>query len=231
MTKISKRFKEIAQLVNCDKTYKLDEAIEVLLSCPNLKFDESVEIALKTGADPKKADQQVRGTVSLPHGTGREVKLLIFAKGDKLKEALDAGADFVGDEETIEKIKGGWFGFNAVLATPDMMREVGKLGKILGPRGLMPTPKAGTVTPNVGQATKEIKAGKVEYKLDKNACINNLVGKKSFSKEQLIENIQTFMGAINRAKPMSAKGQYLQGLSLALTMGPGVKIDIQSVIS
>jgi len=229
MAQKSKRNSSIEQLVNRDKLYKPEEAIEALLSCPKVKFDESVEIALKTGANPKKADQQVRGTVSLPHGTGRAVKLLVFAKGDKLKEAMDAGADFVGDEETIAKIKGGWFGFNAVLATPDMMREVGKLGKILGPRGLMPTPKAGTVTPNVAQATKEIKAGKVEFKLDKNGCINNIIGKRSFTKEALLENLFAFVDAIVKAKPVSAKGVYLPSISIATTMGAGCKLDPQSV--
>jgi len=230
MTHKTKRIKEIEKLVNTEKVYKIEEAVDVLMQCPAPKFDESVEIALKTGVDPKKSDQQVRGTVSLPHGTGRVIKLLVFAKGEKLQEALDAGADFIGDDETIERIKNGWFDFNAILATPDMMRIVGTLGKILGPRNLMPSPKAGTVTNNVAQAVKEIKGGKVEFKVDKNACFNNIVAKRSFTKDQIVENIKTLINAISRAKPASAKGQFLQSLYVSSTMGPGLKIDIQSVL-
>jgi len=229
MAKLSKRFKEVVKLFEEEKEYTLEEAVEILQKTQALKFDESIEISLKTGADPKKADQQVRGTVSLPHGTGKSVTLVVFAKGDKLQEAMDAGADYAGDAELMEKIRGGWLDFNVVVATPDMMREVGKLAKILGPRGLMPTPKAGTVSNDVAKATREIKAGKIEYKLDKNSCINNSVGKRSFTKEQLIENIKTLIGAIQKAKPVSSKGTYLMKLVLSSTMGPGLKIKLSSV--
>src|SRR5579872_110173 len=179
MAQKSKRFREIAKLINVEKIYKLDEAIEILKKCPAVKFDQSVEISLKTGVDTRKSDQQVRGTVSLPNGTGKKVRVIVFAKGDKVKEALDAGADYAGTDELLEKVKAGWTDFDAVVSTPDMMREVGKLGKVLGPRGLMPTPKGGTVTADVGKAVTEVKAGKIEFKIDKSGVINNSVGKLS----------------------------------------------------
>ncbi len=194
-----------------------------------MKFDQSVEISLKTGVDTRKSDQQVRGTVSLPNGTGKRIVLVVFARGDKVKEALDAGADFAGNEELFEKVKEGWTDFNAVIATPDMMRDVGKLGKVLGPRGLMPTPKAGTVTSDVGKAIAEVKAGKVEFKSDKNGVVNGLVGKLSFQKDKLVENITTFLAAVSRSKPATAKGHFLKSLALSSTMGPGIKIDLHSI--
>lgn len=225
----SKRTREIEKTVDVSKTYTLDEAIEVLKKCPPVKFDQSVELSLKTGVDAQKSDQLVRGTVSLPNGTGKRMVLVVFARGDKVKEALDAGADYAGNEELFEKIKDGWVDFNAVIATPDMMRDVGKLGKVLGPRGLMPTPKAGTVTNDVAKAIAEVKAGKVEFKSDKHGVVNNLVGKLSFQKEKLIENTITLLSAVLKAKPPSAKGQYLKSLALSSTMGPGLKIDLHSI--
>jgi large subunit ribosomal protein L1 len=229
MAKSSKRFKEIAKLVDAEKVYKLDEAIEVLKKCPPVKFDQSVEISLKTGIDLKKSEQQVRGTVSLPNGTGKNLIIVVIAKGDKAKEASDAGADFAGADDLLEKIKGGWTDFHALISTPDMMREVGKLGKVLGPRGLMPTPKAGTVTADVAKAVKEAKAGKIEFKSDKHGVVNSLVGKLSFSKDKLRENAIALLSAIARARPATAKGHFLKSLSIASTMGPGLKIDIGSI--
>ena len=224
---MSKRKKEIDKIIGKEtKTVSIEEAIDILKKCPSTKFDQSVEVSLCLGVDPKKADQQVRGTISLPHGTGKNIVIAVFAKGEKAKEALAAKADFVGAEDLIEKIKGGWTGFNAVIATPDMMREVGKLGKILGPRGLMPTPKAGNVTADVEKAIKEIKAGKVEYKVDKSAVINMSVGKLSFSEQNLKENIDALISAIQRAKPSSSKGIYMKSLVVSSTMGPGIRIDL-----
>ncbi|MBI3236116.1 MAG: 50S ribosomal protein L1 [Chlamydiales bacterium] len=225
----SKRFREIDKSIDKAKLYSLDEAVEILKKCPSVKFDQSMELSLKTGVDAQKSDQQVRGTVSLPNGTGKRSTIVVFAKGEKVKEALDAGADYAGNEEFFEKIKNGWTDFTAVIATPDMMREVGKLGKVLGPRGLMPTPKGGTVTSNVAQAVAEVKAGKIEFKSDKHGVVNTMVGKLSFQKEKLIENIITLLTAITRAKPATAKGQYLKSMALASTMGPGLKIDLHSI--
>lgn len=229
MTKRSKRFKEAQKLVDKEKSYVLGDAVDVLKKAPTVKFDESVEIALRIGVDPKKSDQQVRSTVFLPHGSGKTIRVIVFAKGDKAKEALDAGADHAGDQELIDKIKGGWTDFDAIIATPDMMREVGKLGKVLGPRGLMPTPKAGTVTTDVKKAVEDLKKGKIEFKVDKNSVVNNLVGKLSFTKDQLVENIESLLSAILKAKPATAKGQYLCSFFLSSTMGPGLKIDINSL--
>jgi len=225
----SKRFREIAKLVNVEKTYTLGEAIEVLKKCPPVKFDQSVELSLLTGVDAQKSDQQVRGTVSLPNGTGKRMTIVVFARGDKIKEALDAGADYAGNEELFEKIKSGWTDFSGVIATPDMMRDVGKLGKVLGPRGLMPTPKAGTVTADVAKAVGEVKAGKIEFKSDKHGVINSLVGKLSFQKEKLLENVISLLVAILRSKPATARGIFLKSLSLSSTMGPGLKIDLNSI--
>jgi large subunit ribosomal protein L1 len=194
-----------------------------------VKFDQTVEISMKMGLDSRKADQQVRATVALPKGTGQSIRVLVFAKGDKVQEALDAGADHAGFEDLLKKVKGGWTDFDAVVATPDMMREVGKLGKILGPRGLMPTPKAGTVTMDVVKAVKEIQGGKIEFRLDKHGVINSLVGKISFSKEDLLENIHSLVSAIQRAKPPGSKGQYIQSVALSTTMGPGLKIDVREM--
>jgi len=229
MARRSKRFKKIDELVVVDKKYTLDEAIEVLKKCPPVKFDQSVDLAIKSGIDVKKSDQQVRGTIALPHGTGKQLRVLVFARGDKIKEAEAAGAEFVGADELLEKVKGGWTDFDAIVSTPDMMREVGKLGKVLGPRGLMPTPKAGTVTNEIGKAVKELKAGKIEFKNDKTGNINNLVGKLSFSKKDLVENIEAYLAAVSKAKPSSAKGNFIQSLSISSTMGPGLKVDLSSV--
>lgn len=229
MTKRSKRFKVIDTLVVPEKKYTLDEAIEVLKKCPPVKFDQSVDLALKSGIDVKKSDQQVRGTIALPHGTGKTLRVLVFARGDKIKEAEAAGAEYAGADELLQKVAGGWVDFDAIVSTPDMMREVGKLGKVLGPRGLMPTPKAGTVTNEIGKAVKELKAGKIEFKNDKTGNINNLVGKLSFDKKDLIENIEAFLSAVSKAKPSSAKGNFLHSLSISSTMGPGLKVDLSSI--
>jgi large subunit ribosomal protein L1 len=229
MPKRSKRMKQIDQMIDSNKVYTLDEAIRVLKKCPPTKFDQSLNMALKIGVDVKKSDQQVRGTVSLPHGTGQIIKLVVIAKGDKVKEALDAGADLAGGDELLEKIKGGWTDFSALISTPDMMREVGKLGKVLGPRGLMPTPKAGTVTTDIAKAVREAKAGKIEFKVDKTGNINSAVGKISFQLEQLSENVIPLLQAILRAKPASSKGVFLRSMYLSTTMGPGLKIDLQSL--
>lgn len=227
MGRPSKRIREIAKKIDDQKIYSLQEAIDVLKKCPTVKFDQTVEVSLKLGVDPRRSDQGVRGTVSLPNGTGKTMKILVFAKGDKVKEALAAGADYAGHEELFEKVNGGWTDFDAVIATPDMMRDVGKLGKVLGPRGLMPTPKAGTVTTDVGKAIQELKGGKIEFKLDRHGVINNGVGKLSFAADMLVQNIQAFLTAIQRAKPASAKGHYLKSMVISSTMGPGLKIDLR----
>lgn len=229
MAKRSKRMKKIDQMVDLNKVYTLQEAIRLLKQCPPTKFNQSLNVALKLGIDVKKSDQQVRGTVSLPHGTGKTLRVVVIAKGDKVKEALDAGADFAGGDELVEKVKGGWTDFDALISTPDMMREVGKLGKVLGPRGLMPTPKAGTVTTEVAKAVKEVKAGKIEFKVDKTGNVNNAVGKISFQEEQLVENVVPLIQAISRSRPASAKGIFLLSMYVSTTMGPGLKVDLQSV--
>lgn len=229
MANRSKRMKAVDQLYDPLKSYSLDEAVALLKKCPPTKFDQSINVALKVGIDVKKSDQQVRGTVSLPHGTGQKIVLVVIAKGDKAKEALEAGADYAGADELLKKIEGGWTDFSALIATPDMMREVGKLGKVLGPRGLMPTPKAGTVTADVAKAVREAKAGKIEFKVDKTGNINNAVGKLSFQPAQILENTTVLMQAIARARPASAKGIFLRSLYLSSTMGPGLKIDIQAL--
>ena len=227
MGRPSKRIREIAKKLDVQKTYSVKEAIDILKSCPSVKFDQTVEVSLKLGVDPRRSDQGVRGTVSLPNGTGKTMKILVFAKGDKVKEALAAGADYAGHEELFEKVNGGWTDFDAVIATPDMMRDVGKLGKVLGPRGLMPTPKAGTVTTDIAKAVNELKAGKIEFKIDRHGVVNNGVGKLSFDEEKLIQNIQALLTAVQRAKPASAKGQYMKSLVISSTMGPGLKIDLR----
>jgi len=227
MGRPSKRTREIAKRVEPLKAYTVTDAIEILKKCPPVKFDQSVDISLKIGVDPRRSDQHVRGTVSLPNGTGKTLKILVFAKGDKVKEALDAGADFAGNDDLFEKVNGGWTGFDVVIATPEMMRDVGKLGKVLGPRGLMPTPKAGTVTTDITKAVKELKGGKVEFKLDRSGVINNMVGKISFAAEKLVENIRVLVQAVYKAKPPTAKGHYLQHVVISSTMGPGIKIDLR----
>lgn len=229
MTKRSKRLKKIDELYSRENLYTLNEAVDILKSCPEVKFDQSVEVSIKSGIDVKKSDQQVRGTIALPNGTGKDIRVLVFARADKVKEAEAAGAAFFGNDDLIEKIKGGWTDFDAVVATPDMMREVGKLGKILGPRNLMPTPKSGTVTADVAKAVSELKAGKVEFKNDKSGSINNLVGKLSFDKDKIVQNIEAFLSALTKAKPSAAKGNFISSLTISSTMGPGLRIDLTSV--
>ena len=223
--KYGKKYKESAKLIEPGKLYELGEACELAVKTAPAKFDETVEIHVRLGVDSRHADQQVRGAVVLPNGTGKTVRTLVLTKGDKVKEAEEAGSDFVGAEELVAKIQNeGWLDFDVVIATPDMMGMVGRLGKVLGPRGLMPTPKAGTVTPDVAKAVTEAKAGKIEYRLDKTNIIHCPVGKASFGKEKLEENIDTLMNAIAKAKPAAAKGQYIKSCTIATTMGPGIKV-------
>lgn len=229
MGRLSKRVREIAQMLDVQKMYTLTEAIDILKKSPPVKFDQTVEISLKLGVDPRRSDQGVRGTVSLPNGTGKTTRILVFAKGDKVNEALAAGADYAGHEELVEKISAGWTDFDAVIATPDLMRDVGKLGKVLGPRGLMPTPKAGTVTTDIAKAVQELKGGKIEFKIDRHGVINSGVGKLSFDTEKLLQNIQALLVAIQRARPASAKGHYLRSLAISSTMGAGLKIDLREL--
>lgn len=229
MGRPSKRTREIAKKYDLTKVYTVKEAVEILRECPPVKFDQSVEMSLKVGVDPRKTDQQVRGTVSLPNGTGKKMSILVFAEGDKVKEALEAGADYAGNEELLEKVSGGWTDFDAVVATPGMMRNVGKLGKVLGPRGLMPTPKAGTVTSDIAKAIQDLKGGKIEFKLDRHGMINNAIGKISFEPEQIVENALALAAAIQRAKPAGAKGQFFRSMVMSSTMGPGLKIDLREV--
>ncbi len=220
-----KKYKAAAQKVDIDKKYPLNEACSLLEQIKVAKFDESVEVALRLGIDAKQTDQMVRGAVSLPNGTGKTVRILVFAKGDKEKEAKEAGADFVGSDELVEKIQGGWMDFDKVVATPDMMATVSKLGKVLGPRGLMPNPKVGTVTFDVGQAVQELKAGKVEFRNDKAGIVQAAVGKVSFGSDKISENIRVFIQAIQRAKPSASKGIYFKSICLSATMSPGIRID------
>ncbi len=224
MAKRGKKYLEAKSKIE-NRPYPLDEAVKLVKEVSYTKFPGSVEVSMRLGVDPKKADQMVRGTVVLPHGTGKTKRVLVIASGEKIKEAEEAGADFVGGEEVIKKIQQGWLDFDAVVATPDMMRHVGKLGKILGPRGLMPSPKTGTVTFDVAKAVKEIKAGKVEFKVDKTGNIHVMVGKTDFTDEQLKENIKALVEAVIRAKPPAAKGKYIKALYLSPTMGPSVKLD------
>jgi len=224
--KRGKKYVEAAKLIDRATLYDAAEAIGLVKKAAVAKFDETVEAHIKLGVDGRHADQQVRGAVVLPHGTGKTVKVLVFAKGDKVNEALAAGADHVGGEELVPKIQNdGWLDFDVIVATPDMMGVVGRLGRVLGPKGLMPNPKAGTVTMDVAKAVKEIKAGKIEYRLDKTNIIHVPLGKVSFTEEQLADNFHTLMGAVIKAKPSAAKGQYLRSVTLASTMGPGVKIN------
>ncbi|HTD48049.1 MAG TPA: 50S ribosomal protein L1 [bacterium] len=220
-----KRYREAAKLVTSGQLYDPATAVALLKKMPATKFDQTVEVNIRLGIDSKQADQQVRGTVVLPHGTGKSVRLLVFAKGEKVKEALDAGADYVGLEEFVEKIQGGWLEFDVAVAAPDVMNVVGRLGRVLGPRGLMPNPKAGTVTFDLTRAVKEIKAGKIEYRVDKFGILHVPFGKASFSEQALLENFTTLMSAVVRSKPASSKGQYVKSISLSTTMGPGITID------
>lgn len=227
----SKRFREIAKLFDGTKKYTIVDAIAILQKCPPVKFDQSVGVSLRIGVDPRKSDQQVRSTVALPNGTGKRVRIVALVEADRVQEALQAGADYAGNDELLEKISGGWTDFDAVIATPGMMRGVGRLGKVLGPRGLMPTPKAGTVTNDIGRAVAEVKGGKIEFKLDKHGVINNAVGKISFTSEQLHQNIVAFLRAVLKAKPPGAKGHYMQSCVLSSTMGPGLSIDLREIMA
>ncbi|AEJ44938.1 50S ribosomal protein L1 [Alicyclobacillus acidocaldarius] len=227
MAKVSKRLQELHKLVDRNKLYDVEEAMDLVKKTATAKFDETVEVAVRLGVDPKKQDQQVRGAVVLPHGTGKTPRVLVFAKGEKAREAQEAGADFVGDEDLIQKISQGWLDFDVAVATPDMMPAVGRLGRILGPRGLMPNPKTGTVTFDVARAVNEIKSGKVEYRLDKAGIIHCPIGKASFEKEQLVENFRALMSALVKAKPPAAKGTYVRGVTVSSTMGPGIRVNPQ----
>ena len=224
--KVGKRYSECLKAYDKTKVYEVNEAIDVVLNTSKAKFDETIEFHVRLGVDPKQADQQVRGVIVLPNGTGKKVKVLVIAKGDKADAAQAAGADYVGAEELVMKIqKENWFDFDTVITSPDMMGVVGRIGKLLGPKGLMPNPKSGTVTPDVAKAVKDVKAGKVEYRLDKTAVIHCVIGKKSFGKEKLLENYNALLDAIVKAKPAAAKGVYIKSISLASTMGPGVKVS------
>ena len=227
--KHGKKYVESAKLVDSTALYDVAEALDLSIQTGKAKFDETVEVHVRLGVDGRHADQQVRGAVVLPNGTGKTVRALVFAKGDKVQAALDAGADYAGAEELVAKIQGGWMDFDVVIASPDMMGVVGRLGKVLGPRGLMPNPKAGTVTPDVAKAVTEAKAGKIEYRLDKTNIIHCPIGKVSFGVEKLQENFDALLGAIVRAKPAAAKGQYVKSCTVASTMGPGVKINPNKV--
>ncbi len=224
--KKGKRYSEAAKLIEKTNLYDLEEAVTLVKKSASAKFDETIEAHLRLGVDGRHADQQVRGAVVLPHGTGKTVKVLVFAKGDKVDEALAAGADYAGGDELVPKIQNdGWLDFDVVVATPDMMGVVGRLGRVLGPKGLMPNPKAGTVTMDVTKAVNDIKAGKIEYRLDKSNIIHVPIGKASFTEEQLTDNFQTLINAVIKAKPSAAKGQYLKSVVIASTMGPGVKLN------
>jgi large subunit ribosomal protein L1 len=225
MRRRGKKYKKASEGIDRQKYYSLEEAVQMVIDRSYAKFDESVDIAIRLGVDPRHADQMVRGSVVLPNGTGKEVKVLVFAKGEKEKEAREAGADYVGGEEYAEKIQKGWLDFDRVIATPDMMSLVGKLGKILGPRGLMPNPKVGTVTFDVARVVRESKAGKVDFKVDKTGIIHVAVGKVSFGVSKLVENIKTLLDMVIRLKPPSSKGVYLKAIALSSTMGPGIKVD------
>ena len=220
-----KRYQQAAKLLETDHEYLPYEAIKLIKEFPDAKFDESVEVAFRLGVDPRKADQIVRGTVSLPNGTGKSVRVAAFATGDKAREAKEAGADVVGGEELVEEVMKGTIDFDAAVATPDLMAAVGKAGRVLGPRGLMPNPKTGTVTFDIGKAVQDIKGGKVEYKTDRTGCVHMIIGKKSFPEQALIENYLTVIDEMLRAKPSAAKGKYIKTLTLATTMGPGIAID------
>ncbi|MDD3692613.1 MAG: 50S ribosomal protein L1 [Oscillospiraceae bacterium] len=223
--KHGKKYVDSIKLVDRNTLYDVRDALDLAVKTGKAKFDETVEVHVRLGVDSRHADQQVRGAVVLPHGTGKSIKVLVFAKPDKAQAAIDAGADYVGAEEMVAKVQGGWMDFDVVIASPDMMGMVGRLGKILGPRGLMPSPKAGTVTPDVAKAVEEAKAGKIEYRLDKTNIIHCPIGKVSFGADKLKDNFDTLLGAIIRAKPSAAKGQYIRSCAVATTMGPGIKIN------
>jgi large subunit ribosomal protein L1 len=229
MSKRGKKYIESQNKMNTGLFNGFDEAVKKAVESSFVKFDETIDVAVRLSVDPRHADQMVRGSVILPNGTGKEVKILVFAKGEKEKEALDAGADFVGNDDLIEKIKGGWFGFDKAIATPDMMGTVGKIGKLLGPRGLMPNAKTGTVTFEIARAVDELKSGKIDFRVEKAGIVHAPMGKVSFGVEKIIQNIAAFIETILRLKPASSKGTYLRGISLSTTMGPGIKIDTASV--
>ena len=225
MPKHGKKYVEASKLIDRAAQYEVSEAIELAKKTATAKFDETVEVAFRLGVDPRQSDQQIRGAVVLPHGTGKSQTVLVFAKGEKAKEAEEAGADFVGAEDMVAKIQGGWFGFDVAVATPDMMGVVGKIGRLLGPKGLMPNPKTGTVTMDVARAIGEVKAGKIEYRVDKTGIIHAPIGKASFEAAQLEENFKTLVDVLIKAKPATQKGQYIKSVTVSTTMGPGVKIN------
>jgi large subunit ribosomal protein L1 len=229
MSDNGKSYRAALAKVDRSQRYALEDSLRLVKETARAKFDETVELAIRLGVDPRQADQNVRGTVSLPHGMGKTVRVLAFAKGEKEKEAQDAGADYVGNDELIKKISEGWFDFDKAVATPDMMAAVGRIGKVLGPRGLMPNPKTGTVSMDIGKAIKEIKAGKLEFRVDKAGIVHVPVGKASFGAELLLDNAKAVLLSILRAKPASAKGNYVKGVTVATTMGPGIKIDLAQV--
>ena len=220
-----KSYRARLEKVDRDRRYTLEEGLRLVRETARVKFDETVELAVRLGVDPRQADQNIRGTVLLPHGMGKTVKVLAFAKGEKEKEAQEAGADFIGSADLVKKISEGWLEFDKAVATPDMMGAVGRIGKILGPRGLMPNPKAGTVTQEIGKAVRELKAGKLEFRVDKAGIVHIPIGKVSFPEEQLVENARAILASLVRAKPASAKGNYIRGVALSATMGPGIKVD------
>lgn len=226
MAKLCKRLADAHKKIEEGRQYALTEGIALFKETATAKFDETMEIHIRLGVDPRHADQQVRSTVVLPHGTGKTKRVLVLAMGEKIREAEEAGADIVGGEDLVAKISGGWLDFDAVIATPDMMKSVGRLGKVLGPRGLMPSAKTGSVTFDIADAVKEVKAGKVEFRVDKSAIIHNAIGKKSFTDEQLFDNARTLLQAVLKARPASVKGSYVKSVSLASSMGPGIKIDV-----
>ncbi len=229
--KRGKKYRAAAEKIEKAKRYSLEEAVSLIKGISTAKFDESVELSANLGVDPRHADQQVRGTVILPHGTGKDVRVLVLARGEPEKEAMQAGADYVGADEFIPKIREGWMDVDVIIATPDLMGEVGKLGRILGPKGLMPNPKSGTVTFNVAKAVKDSKAGKIEYRVDKGANLHVPVGKTSFEPEKLLENIKVLLLEIIRAKPAASKGRYVKSISLSPTMGPSIRLDAQQIVS
>jgi len=229
MPKRGKKYTESRKKVDAEKRYDVAEAIKAAVDSSFAGFDETIDVAVKLGVDPRHADQMVRGTVILPNGLGKDVKVLVFAKGEKEKEALDAGADFAGSDEYIDKIKGGWFGFDKAVATPDVMGTVGKIGKLLGPRGLMPNAKTGTVTFDIARAVSELKAGKIDFRVEKAGIVHAPLGKVSFGPDKLLENLVSFLERIIRLKPASSKGVYLKGIALSTTMGPGIRVDTSAV--
>jgi len=229
MPLLAKRYRAGAALIDRTKAYTVEEAMAIVKQAPGAKFDESVDLSFRLGVDPKHAEQMVRGAVVLPHGIGKTVRVVVFAKGEKEREAREAGADYVGAEDLVEKIQGGWMEFDATIATPDLMGQVGRLGKVLGPRGLMPNPKLGTVTFDLARAVREVKAGKVEFRVDKAGNAHVSIGKKSFPANHLAENAMALIEAIMRAKPAASKGQYLRSLTVSTTMGPGIPVDVQRI--